>query len=127
MRHSSTHCVCLYTSLLYSRTISNKQQAMKNALIEFSVKDKGKFGRNKYIGDAYLKFKDIGKSSPQNEKVVQQMQLKLTRFLTIRECLRQQNSISTFVTAISFQVCQRPLKLCRIGIPISKRKNFSKN
>lgn len=61
--------------------MTDNQRKMKNFMIKFSVRDKKYFTSNKYIGDAYLMFKDIKDFSQINGIEVQQMQLKLTKLL----------------------------------------------
>lgn len=64
---------------IFTRTLTDEQRSMKDAIILFSVKDKDYFGMaNQYVADAFLMLSDITDIS-QDSGSIKQMHLKLTR------------------------------------------------
>lgn len=62
-----------------SRTLSNEQRKMNEAIILFSVKDQDYFGMaNQYVAEAFLMFNDIADITSESGSI-KQLHLTLTR------------------------------------------------
>jgi BAI1-associated protein 3 len=64
---------------LCSRTLTDEQRKIEDAIILFSVKDKDYFGMaNQYVADGFVMFKDVADISSDSGSI-RQLHLKLTR------------------------------------------------